>query len=132
MSKSLNNSIYLSDSASDLEEKIKRAFTDPARIRVNDPGHPEGCVVFAYHRKFSPSDVVQVEADCRAGRLGCVAHKKQTAATLNAFLEPFREKRAHYESNRRLVEDVIADGDARARAVARATMDEVREAMCLG
>jgi tryptophanyl-tRNA synthetase len=132
MSKSLNNSIYLSDSARELEGKINQAFTDPTRIRVSDPGHPEGCVVFAYHRKFSPSDVAQVEADCRAGKLGCVAHKKQMAATLNVFLEPFREKHAQYESDRKLVEDVIADGDARARAVARATMDEVKEAMRLG
>jgi tryptophanyl-tRNA synthetase len=132
MSKSLNNSIYLSDSAQELERKINLAFTDPTRIRVTDPGHPEGCVVFAYHRKFSPSDAAQVEADCKAGKLGCVAHKKQMAAILNAFLEPFREKRSHYESNRKRVADVIADGDARARAVARATMNEVREAMHLG
>jgi len=132
MSKSLDNSIYLSDSAREIERKINQAFTDPTRIRVTDPGHPEGCVVFAYHRKFSQSDAAQVEADCKAGKLGCVAHKKQMAAILNAFLEPFREKRSHYESNRKLVEDVIADGDARARAVAQATMSEVREAMHLG
>jgi tryptophanyl-tRNA synthetase len=132
MSKSLDNSIYLSDSAAELAAKINRAFTDPTRIRVSDPGHPEGCVVFAYHRKFSPSDAGAVEADCRAGKLGCVTHKKQMAAILNGFLEPFRERRRHYESNRKLVEDVIADGDCRARAVARATMEEVREAMRLG
>jgi tryptophanyl-tRNA synthetase len=132
MSKSLNNSIYLSDSETELAVKINQAFTDPTRIRVSDPGHPEGCVVFAYHKKFSPSDVINVECDCKAGKLGCVAHKKQMAAVLNGFLEPFREKRRHYESNRKLVEDVIADGDSRARAVARATMEEVKEAMCLG
>jgi tryptophanyl-tRNA synthetase len=132
MSKSLNNSIYLSDSSRELEQKLNQAFTDPTRIRVSDPGHPEGCVVFAYHQRFSASDVAQVEADCKAGKLGCVAHKKQMAAKLNTFLEPFREKRAHYESNPKLVEDIIADGDGRAGAVARATMDEVMEAMHLG
>jgi tryptophanyl-tRNA synthetase len=132
MSKSMNNSIYLSDSSRELEQKLNQAYTDPTRIRVSDPGHPEGCVVFAYHQRFSASDVTQIEADCKAGKLGCVAHKKQMAARLNTFLEPFREKRAHYESNPKLVEDVIADGDGRARAVARATMDEVREAVHLG
>jgi tryptophanyl-tRNA synthetase len=132
MSKSLNNSISLSDSAGNIAQKLKQAYTDPLKIRVTDPGHPEGCVVFAYHRKFSPSDVPQIEADCKGGKLGCVAHKKQMTDVLNAFLEPFREKRAHYESNRNLVEDVIADGDARARTVAVSTMGEVREAMHLG
>ena len=132
MSKSLNNSIYLSDTAEELKRKIGLAFTDPTRIRVTDPGHPEGCVVFAYHGKFSTSDVAQVEADCRAGKLGCVAHKKQMAAILNAFLEPIRERRNHYETNRKRIDEVIADGDARARAVAQATMREVREAMRLG
>jgi len=132
MSKSLDNSIYLSDTAPELEAKLRRAYTDPAKIRVSDPGHPEGCVVFAYHQKFRPGDAAQVEADCRGGKLGCVAHKKQMTDSLNGFLEPLREKRARYEADRTLVLDVIADGDARARAVAQRTMEEVREAMHLG
>jgi tryptophanyl-tRNA synthetase len=89
-------------------------------------------VIFAYHQKFHRSDVAEVEADCRGGKLGCVAHKKQMAAVLNGYLEPFREKRARYEADRKAVEDIIADGDKRARAVAQATMAEVREAMCMG
>jgi tryptophanyl-tRNA synthetase len=132
MSKSLNNSIYLSDSAGEIGEKLKQAFTDPAKIKVTDPGHPEGCVVFAYHQKFSPSDLPQIESDCRGGKLGCVAHKKQMASVLNAFLSPFREKRTAYESDRDLVDEIIADGNERARTVARATMAEVREAMHMG
>jgi len=131
MSKSLNNSIFLSDPPEVIEQKIKQAYTDPNKIRVTDPGHPEGCVVFAYHKRFSPEDLAQVEADCRGGRLGCVAHKKQMAKILIHFLEPFRERRAYYEANRKLVEDIIADGNARARKVAQQTMHEVREAMCL-
>jgi tryptophanyl-tRNA synthetase len=132
MSKSLENSIYLSDSAQVLNAKLRQAYTDPVKIRVSDPGHPEGCVIFAYHQKFHRSDVAEVEADCRGGKLGCVAHKKQMAAVLNGYLEPFREKRARYEADRKAVEDIIADGDKRARAVAQATMAEVREAMCMG
>lgn len=131
MSKSLNNSIFLSDSPEVIEKKIKQAYTDPNKIRVTDPGNPEGCVVFAYHKRFSTEDLAQVEADCRGGRLGCVAHKKQMAKILIQFLEPFREKRAYYEAHRKLLEEIIEDGNIRARKVAQQTMYEVREAMCL-
>jgi tryptophanyl-tRNA synthetase len=99
---------------------------------VSDPGNPEGCVVFAYHKKFAPAGIEPVDADCRGGRLGCVAHKKQVAQILDAFLLPFREKRHYYESNRTLVEAVLEDGNARARQVARSTMAEVREALRIG
>jgi tryptophanyl-tRNA synthetase len=132
MSKSLDNSIYLSDTAADLESKLKQAYTDPLKIRVTDPGHPEGCVVMAYHRKFHPADADAVEAECHGGRLGCVAHKKSMTAVLNGFLDPFREKRARYEADPGLVNDILADGDRRARAAAQATMAEVREAMRMG
>jgi tryptophanyl-tRNA synthetase len=132
MSKSLDNGITLSDSAAELEAKLRQAYTDPQKIRVTDPGHPEGCVVMAYHRRFQPGDADAVEADCRGGRLGCVAHKRNMAVTLDAFLAPIRERRARYEADPRLVDDILADGERRAREVARATMAQVREAMRMG
>jgi len=129
MSKSLGNALLLSDSTEDILAKIKQAYTDPKKLRVSDPGDPDGCVVFAFHKKIAPAETGQIEADCRGGKLGCVAHKKQTAALMDTFLAPFRERRRRYESDRSLVEDIIRDGDDRARRVARLTMDEVREAI---
>lgn len=132
MSKSLNNAIYLSESEEEIGKKVMQAYTDPTRIRKTDPGHPEGCVVFAYHQKFEPETVKQCEADCKAGKLGCVEHKRQMAKKIADFLTPMREKRHYYESHRDEVEDIIRTGDEKARKAAGETMAEVREAVCLG
>jgi len=132
MSKSLNNAIYLSDSPKEVSEKVMQAYTDPTRIRKTDPGHPEGCVVFAYHQKFSPETADQVACDCRAGRLGCVEHKRQMAKTISDFLEPIHARRQHYETHPDEVLSIIDEGDKAARRVAGATMEEVRKAICLG
>jgi len=132
MSKSLNNSIAVSDSPEDIEKKMMRAYTDPTRIRATDPGHPEGCVVFAYHKKFSPDDVTEVEHKCRKGELGCVAHKRAMAKVLSDRFESFRQRREYYVEHKNEVLEIIEDGDRRAREVANATMQEVRRAMKLG
>jgi tryptophanyl-tRNA synthetase len=132
MSKSLDNAIYLSDSPEEIMRKIMKAYTDPKKIRKDDPGNPDGCVVFAYQEKFAPDNIKQIRKDCQEGRLGCVAHKKEFAQTLAGWLKPFREKRAYYESHRDDIQKIIAKGDERAREVARATMTEVRKAMSLG
>jgi tryptophanyl-tRNA synthetase len=132
MSKSLNNTIFLSDTHEDILSKIKQAFTDPKKIRVSDPGNPDGCVVFAYHQKFGGEEIRSIDADCRGGRLGCVAHKKQVAQILDTFLAPIREKRKVYESRKNLVEEIIQDGNTRARRVAQDTMVQVREAVRIG
>jgi tryptophanyl-tRNA synthetase len=132
MSKSLNNSVYLSDTLDDILAKVKQAYTDPKKIRVSDPGNPDGCVVFAYHKKFGGEEIAQIDADCRGGRLGCVAHKKQIAQILDLFLSPMRERRKIFESDRKRVEQILEDGNARARAVARATMVQAREALRIG
>jgi len=109
-----------------------QAYTDPTRIRKTDPGHPEGCVVFAYHQKFSPETSEQVACDCRAGSLGCVEHKRQMAQTISEFLEPIHARRRHYETHQDEVRAIIEAGDKRARQVAEATMEDVRKAICLG
>jgi len=88
--------------------------------------------VFAYHKKFWGEGVEQTEADCRGGKLGCVAHKKEVARKIADYLTPIREKRLHFESHKREVEEIIREGDRKAREVARATMEEVREAMQMG
>lgn len=132
MSKSLDNAIFLSDSPEKINKKMMNAYTDPQKIRVNDPGNPDDCVVFAYHKKFVSKEADQVEVDCRAGRLGCVVHKKNMAKIIEKELASFREKRAYYESHRKEVEEVIEEGNQKARTFAQATMAEVREAMHMG
>jgi len=132
MSKSMGNTINLADSPEEISKKVMQAVTDPQKIRLHDPGRPEICTIFMYHTKFNPSEVTQIEADCRSGALGCVACKKNLAAKLTLFLQPFREKRAYYEAHPNEVLDIISDGDRRARNEAQATMQLVREAMNFG
>ncbi len=132
MSKSLDNSIYMSDSPEEIEKKCMTAYTDPQKIRLSDPGNPDGCVIFALQKKFHPDNIKQIEKDCRGGKLGCVAHKKEVAQQIADFLGPFREKRAYYEAHQDEVKDIILDGDRRAREVAQATMNHVYEVMHMG
>jgi tryptophanyl-tRNA synthetase len=131
MSKSLDNAIYLSDSPEEIAAKVRTAYTDPKKIRVNDPGDPDGCVVFAYHRAFNAQNAPQIDADCRAGRLGCVANKKNLAAILAEQLRPFRERRRELEAHPERVHEALRSGEERARKIAQETMREVREAMKL-
>lgn len=129
MSKSLDNAIYLADPADEVLRKVKTAVTDPARIRKDDPGHPEVCTVFSYHKEFNQNFVPELEPTCRAGGIGCVECKKRLAACLNEMLEPIRERRAYYDANPDVVEDILQTGTRRAIQVGSQTMDEVREAM---
>ena len=132
MSKSLGNTILLSDGAEEVQKKIRKAVTDPQKIRRNDPGHPEVCTIFTYHQRFNPDEIPEIEAGCRSGELGCVDCKLKCAAKINEFLEPLRERRAVYENNIQSVKDILADGEAKAKKVAAETMSEVREKMQLG
>jgi tryptophanyl-tRNA synthetase len=129
MSKSLGNTILLSDPPEEIAAKVKTAYTDPKKLRLNDPGNPDGCVVFAYHRAFNAENAPHIDAACRAGRLGCVADKRDLAAILADRLAPFRERRAELEAHPERVVEALRHGEERARAVARETMREVREAM---
>jgi len=132
MSKSLGNTVLLSDSPEAIQSKIKQAITDPQKIRRGDPGHPEVCNIFTYHKKFNPEKVSEVEAGCRSGQLGCVEDKKNLAAKLAQYLEPFRDKRAQFEKNMDEIRDIIADGNQRVCKVAQQTMAEVHQVMGLG
>jgi tryptophanyl-tRNA synthetase len=131
MSKSYNNAIYLSDDAQTVTQKVKQAFTDPLKIRKNDPGHPEGCVVFALHQIYSKDEVATVEVECRAGQRGCVDCKMQLAGNLNTALDPLRRRRQELLAKAGELERILREGAEKARAVARETMQEVRAAMHL-
>jgi tryptophanyl-tRNA synthetase len=132
MSKSLGNTILLSDEPETIKAKLKKAVTDPKKIRRNDPGRPEICLVFSYHKKFNPSEVPEIERDCRSGALGCVDCKMNCASKISSFLGPIIEKRKYYEKNRNEVLDILSDGERRGRKTAQATMFEVREKMKFG
>jgi tryptophanyl-tRNA synthetase len=132
MSKSLGNTISLAADAAEIDAKVRTAYTDPKKLRKNDPGNPDGCAVFAYHRAFNPAGAAQVEADCRAGRLGCVDDKRALAEIMATALAPLRERRRELEAKPERVREALRYGEEKARAVAQETMRQVREAMKLG
>lgn len=132
MSKSLGNTILLSDPPDEIKKKLRSAVTDPQKVRRNDPGRPDICVVFSYHQKFNPAEVPEIRKGCESGALGCVDCKLNCTNKIGDFLLPFREKRAHYENNVEEVKDILADGEKRAHIEAERTMSEVRSAMSIG
>jgi tryptophanyl-tRNA synthetase len=133
MSKSLNNAIFLSDSPAEVEAKVMRMFTDPQRVRADIPGRVEGNPVFVYHRAFNPDqgEVGDLEDRYRQGKVGDVEVKKKLTRALNAFLEPFRERRAQYEGQPGRVVEILVEGTRKARKEAQATMTLVRQTMGL-
>jgi len=132
MSKSLNNAIYLSDSPEIIRQKVKMAFTDPTKIRLNDPGHPNNCMVYYYHQMFTDvKDLKTIETECKSGARGCVACKAQLAENIIKFLAPIQEKRHYYESHPEIVQDIIMEGTKKARIVAAETLRQVKEKMFL-
>lgn len=101
--------------------------TDPARIRKNDPGHPEVCTVFAYHKIFSEDTVDEIEINCREGKIGCVECKKKLFDNLSKFLEPIQSKRKKLENDIDYVLGVIEEGAKKARAIASQTLKEAKD-----
>jgi len=132
MSKSTGNTILLADSTDEISRKMRSAVTDPKKVRKNDPGRPEVCLVFTYHQKFNSQEQDEIAANCRIGALGCVECKTRIASAIAHQLEPVREKRAYYESHPAKVQEVLIDGEKRARARAQETMGDVRTAMAIG
>lgn len=135
MSKSVGNTIQLCDEPEEIRNRMRRAAIDPARVRPEDPGHPEACTVFTYHQKFTaPAELPAVESECRQGARvrSCFDCKMQVADRIAAHFEPARARRRELESDPQRLERVLEDGNARARDVAAATMRDVRAAMGLG
>ncbi len=131
MSKSLNNCIYLDETAEETEEKIlKKAVTDPQRKRKSDAGNPEVCNVFAWHTFFSTKDEIEyVNNGCRKALIGCVVCKKMLIKNINKELEPLHEKQAYYQSHIDEVKEILYEGTKKAGAIAKETMQQVREAI---
>jgi tryptophanyl-tRNA synthetase len=131
MSKSLGNTIHLSDSAAEVMAKVRRMYTDPKRVRADVPGTVEGNPVFTYHDAFNPDieEVNDLKARYRAGKVGDVEVKTKLANALNGYLEPIRERRAAALARPDYLKDLLFEGSRRARAVAGETMERVRDAM---
>lgn len=130
MSKSYGNCINLSDEAEDVRKKVMGMFTDPQRVKRNDPGRPEICNVHSYYKVFAgEEESLRVDSQCRKAEIGCTDCKKRLSEILNAFLDPIREKRKLLESDKGSVEKILAEGKEKARAVTDKTLAEVRKAI---
>ena len=131
MSKSRNNAIFLKDNEETVNQKVRGMFTDPTRLRATDPGHVEGNPVFIYHDAFNPDvdEVNDLKERYLIGKVGDVEVKQKLAKAINTFLDPIRERRAHFEANPDLVRNALAEGTAYSRQIAQATMADVRDAM---
>ncbi len=132
MGKSLGNAIYLSDSEEEILKKVMSAVTDPARIKKDDKGNPDKCMVSYYHELFTNKEECDiVKKECTEGLRGCVACKKQLAKNISETLKPMREKRAYYEERPEEVDRLLKEGTEKARKVAKDTMAKVKKAMML-
>ena len=132
MSKSYNNAVFLSDTPEEIDQKLSRMMTDPARVRRTDPGEPEKCPAFQLHKIYcTPDEIEYVSKGCRTAGIGCLECKKVMIKHVIDDLAPVREKRAVYESKPEEVEAVLASGNRTAQQQASETMTEVREALGL-
>jgi tryptophanyl-tRNA synthetase len=133
MGKSLGNAIYLSDDPETVRKRVMSMYTDPTRLRATDPGHVRGNPVFTYHDAFNDNqdEVRDLKARYVKGTVGDVEVKQKLIAALNRFLDPIRERRAEYERQPGLLEDILAEGSRRAREEARETLRLAKDAMGL-
>jgi tryptophanyl-tRNA synthetase len=130
MSKSYGNTINLSDSEPVVRQKLKTMVTDPARVRRNDPGNPDICPVYEFHKIYSPPAVQeQINRDCRTAAIGCIDCKKLVADRLVETLAPIWEARADLTKNPSRLDDIAQEGSRKAGQVAKATLHDVTEAM---
>jgi tryptophanyl-tRNA synthetase len=132
MSKSYNNTIALTEPEAEVRKKLKTMVTDPARIRRTDAGNPEVCPVGDLHKVFSSDETrLKVWEGCTTAGIGCIECKGWAADGIVAVLNPIQERRKKYETNPKLVTDILAAGAARARTSAEETMTQVQQAMRL-
>ncbi len=132
MSKTRNNTIGLFEAPQRVQKKLRGAFTDERKLRQGDPGRPEICNVFAIHRAVTEAERLgELERDCRSGQLGCGDCKQVCSESLLAELTPIRERADELRKERKQVLDALVSGAERARAIARATLGDVRKKMGL-
>ena len=130
MAKSYDNAIWLSESDESIRAKTKVMMTDPARKRRQDPGNPDVCPVFSWHKLFSPPETIAwSDQGCRTAAIGCIECKAAMADNLIRWIEPIRARRREYEADPERVREILHEGSNKARKVATRTMRRVREAV---
>lgn len=130
MSKSYNNAIYLSDSDAEVTQKIKIMFTDPRRARRNDPGDPDACNLYPFHKIYSGVELQkEIDGDCRTAKIGCIDCKAKLLENMLAGMRPHMEKRQEILAQPKMVYEILDAGDKAAQKVARATLEEAKQAM---
>lgn len=132
MSKSLGNTILISDGEEEIKNKIKKAYTDPNKLRKGDKGNPDICLVYTYHNKFNPGEIKEIREGCSSGTLGCFDCKMNIAGKIRDYFAPIHQKRRELEQDINYVKNVLSDGEKKAKEVAKETMSQVREVMKLG
>lgn len=133
MSKNLGNAIPLDISAGEFAFRIRKAQSDPERVYKNDPGHPDICPVYAYHRTFLPDESQGIREGCERVKLGCSDCKARMTSALEQLLEPMRERRSLYAAKPQLIDEILMGGtcSVRMRTIAKENMHEIHEAMRL-
>jgi tryptophanyl-tRNA synthetase len=127
MSKSYNNTIAISDEPKDLARKIMNMFTDPKRIRLSDPGHPEVCNVHSYYALLAPGRKKKIDQLCRQAKIGCTDCKKELAGIMVKYLEPIQEKRNALLRDKNKIYDILESGAKKAQKAASETISQVKE-----
>ena len=131
MSKSYHNDIPLAATSDEIMAKVRQMVTDPARIKKDDPGHPEVCAVYTYHKFYNEAEQPEICESCKAGTIGCVACKKRLAAKLDEFMAPIRKRREHFAAQPQLLDEVLANGRDKAAKAAGETISRVKDVMGL-
>ena len=131
MGKSLGNAIYLRDDEDTISKKIMSAVTDTNKIKKDDPADPEKCMVYYYHKLIDSENLDTICSECKLGKRGCVACKKELINNMNKFLEPFREKGKYYEEHPEEIDEILLKGSENARSVAKETMKDVKKALMI-
>ncbi|MDD4940212.1 MAG: tryptophan--tRNA ligase [Candidatus Omnitrophica bacterium] len=131
MSKSYDNFIAISEKPEDIRRKIQGMFTDPLRVKLTDPGHPDKCNVHSYYALFAPERKKEIDELCRNAKVGCTSCKRELAEILVKFLEPIQEKRQELLKDKKGLLEMLGQGSEKASAVARKTVNEAKEVLNL-
>lgn len=130
MSKSYDNAIDMIESAETTSKRISQMITDPQRVRKDDPGDPDVCSVYTYHKTFTdPARTAEIETECRSAGIGCVACKKNLAESVNGYLADFRSRYEEISSDLAGVREILGDSAQRARKIASGVLQEAKEAI---